>query len=76
MTQWVSRHRHHIGGCGGARWLGDGDEEEEAALRSIWLNGGGGHVGARAVTTRRWILDDPSGGDKTLARMGQGAVEP
>jgi hypothetical protein len=35
-----------------------------------------GRSGAGAVTMRRWIPDDLSGDDETLARMGQGAVEP
>jgi hypothetical protein len=35
-----------------------------------------GHGGAGAVMMCRWIPDDLDGDDETLARMGQGAVEP
>jgi hypothetical protein len=71
----VSRRRCHSSGRRGARRLGDGDVKEEATPCLIRLDDGGG---SRWSMSRNDAAADPgdSGGDKSLARMGQVAVEP
>jgi hypothetical protein len=66
------RRRCHSGDSVGARRLGDGGDEEEAAPCSIWLDGG---EGSRWSRSHNDAASDPDCNGEILTRTGQRGVE-